>query len=104
MQLATMRTFWLPEQAEVCRPYAERFFETVAEMWRTRSNEIAQTFTEVMFPSVLIEQEIVDRTDRYLSEQNPQPALRRALVEARDTVARALRARACDASAGGMTS
>jgi aminopeptidase N len=101
MQLATMRTFWLPEQAELCRPYAEKFFTTVAELWRTRSNEIAQTFTEVMYPSVLIEQETVDRTDRYLAEEHPQPALRRALIEGRDTVARALRARARDTEAGG---
>ena len=99
MQLATMRTFWMPEQAELCSPYAERFFATVADLWRSRSNEIAQTFTEVMYPSVLIEQETVDRTDRYLAEENPQPALRRALVEGRDTVARALRARTRDAEA-----
>jgi aminopeptidase N len=103
MHLATMRTFWLPEQAELCRPYAERFFATVAKVWRTRSNEIAQTFTELLYPSVLIEQETVDRTDRYLAEENPQPALRRALIEARDTVARALRARACDIKAAGTS-
>jgi aminopeptidase N len=96
MQLATMRTFWLPEQAELCRPYVDRYFDALAGIWRTRSNEIAQTFTELLFPSVLIEQDIVDRTDRYLAEQNPQPALRRSLVESRDTIARALRARACD--------
>src|SRR3954469_10267442 len=96
MQLATMRTFWLPEQAELCRPFVDRYFEALADIWKTRSNEIAQTFTELLYPSVLIEQEIVDRTDRYLAEQNPQPALRRSLVENRDTVARALRARACD--------
>jgi aminopeptidase N len=100
MQLATMRTFWMPEQADLCRPYVERYFDALAEIWRTRSNEIAQTFTELLFPSVLIEQEIVDRTDRYLTEQNPQPALRRSLVESRDTIARALRARACDMEAG----
>jgi aminopeptidase N len=98
MQVATMRTFWLPEQAELCRPYAERFFDTVADVWRSRSNELAQTFTELLYPSVLIEQEIVDRTDRYLAEENPQPALRRALVESRDSVARALRARAWDSA------
>ncbi len=97
MQLATMRTFWLPEQAELCRAFVDRYFDALAGIWRTRSNEIAQTFTELLFPAVLIEQEIVDRTDRYLAEENPQPALRRALVENRDTVARALRARACDA-------
>jgi aminopeptidase N len=100
MQLATMRTFWLPEQAELCRPHAEEFFAKVGEMWKTRTNEIAQTFTEVMYPSVLIEQDIVDRTDRYLAEENPQPALRRALIEGRDTIARALRARARDIEAG----
>src|SRR3954462_12983206 len=91
-----MRTFWLPEQAELCRPFVDRSFAALADIWKTRSNEIAQTFTELLFPSVLIEQEIVDRTDRYLAGRTPQPGLRRSLGESRDTVARALRARACD--------
>jgi aminopeptidase N len=40
----------------------------------------------------------VEQTDRYLSEHDVPPALRRLLLEGRDGVVRALRARARDAA------
>jgi aminopeptidase N len=99
MQIATIRTFWRPEpdQLEVTLPYVERFFEAVSDVWRERSMDSAQTFTELLFPSDVISEDILARVDRFLAEQSPQPALRRMMVEGRDTMARALRARACDA-------
>ena len=102
MQVATMRTFWQPDQLELCRPYAERFFAEIPEVWRTRSRDSSQTIVELLYPSLLVEQETIERTDAFLREQNPQPALRRLLLEARDGVVRALRARERDA-AGGLT-
>ena len=102
MQVATMRTFWRPEpeQQAVTAPYVARFFEAIGDVWRNRSMDSAQTFTELLYPVTAISEETLALTDAYLAEQAPQPALRRLLVEARDTMARALRARACDAAAG----
>jgi aminopeptidase N len=48
----------------------------------------------------VVDQAVIDRTDAYLSEQSPPPALRRLLLEGRDGLVRALQARRCDASAG----
>ena len=98
LQAATMSQFWRYDQVELCRPYVERYFGQIADIWRTRSMDTAHTITEMLYPAVVIEQVIVDRTDRYLAESDPQPALRRMLSEGRDTVARALRARAHDAA------
>ena len=70
------------------------------DVWRQRSMDSAQTFTELLFPATVIEPETIALVDRYLDEQSPQPALRRMLVEGRDTVARALRARALDTQRG----
>jgi len=100
MQVATMRTFWQPDQLELCRPYAERFFAEIPEVWRTRSRDSSQTIVELLYPSLLVEQETIERTDAFLRERNPQPALRRLLLEARDGVVRALRARERDAAGG----
>jgi aminopeptidase N len=99
MAIATMRTFWRPEPAQlaVTLPYVERFFEVVGDVWRERSMDSAQTFTELLFPSEVISEDVLALVDRFLAEEAPQPALRRMMVEARDTMARALRARACDA-------
>jgi len=100
MQVATMRTFWQPDQLELCRPYAERFFAEISDVWRTRSRDSSQTIVEMLYPGLLVEQWTVDRTDSYLRDQDPQPALRRLLLEARDGVVRALRARERDAAGG----
>jgi aminopeptidase N len=98
LQAATMAQFWRYDQVELCRPYIERYFELIGDIWRTRTMDTAHTITEMLYPAVVIEQATVDRTDRYLAESDPQPALRRMLTEGRDSVARALRARAFDAT------
>ncbi len=102
MQVATMRTFWRyePEQLAVTQPYVARYFDAVGEVWRTRSMDSAQTLTELLFPSVVITDDTLAQVDSYLETRSPQPALRRMLVEGRDTLARALRARACDVEKG----
>ena len=102
MQVATMRTFWRPEpaQLEVTQPYVARYFEVVGEVWRTRSMDSAQTFTELLFPTVAISPQTQALVESYLAEQSPQPALRRMMVEAGDTMARAVRARAFDTQRG----
>ncbi len=102
MQVATMRTFWRSEPAQlaVTLPYVSRYFDAVGDVWRTRSMDSAQTLTELLFPTVAISEETLAHVDSYLADQSPQPALRRMLVEGRDTLARALRARACDTERG----
>ncbi|HEX4432303.1 MAG TPA: aminopeptidase N [Frankiaceae bacterium] len=102
MQVATMRTFWRyePEQIEVTKPYVAKYFDAVGDVWRQRSMDSAQTLTELLFPATVISEQTQAAVDQYLAEQSPQPALRRMLVEGRDTLARALRARAYDAQHG----
>ncbi len=102
MQVATMRTFWRyePAQLAVTQAYVPRYFAAVGEVWKTRSMDSAQTLTELLFPSVVVSEETLNQVDTYLAEQSPQPALRRMLVEGRDTMARALRARSFDIQRG----
>ena len=57
---------------------------------------MAQRIIFGMFPVTLCTQATVDRADAYLKETQPGPALRRMLLESRDSLARALRAQAAD--------
>jgi aminopeptidase N len=59
---------------------------------------MAQTFVQAAYPFLVISPETVARTDAYLAEQNPEPALARLLAEGRDGVSRALRAQTKDAA------
>ncbi|NYH51280.1 aminopeptidase N [Nocardiopsis arvandica] len=97
---AVLLGFTEPGQAELYRPYMEKYFEQLAPAWEKWTGEFAQTFAEVVYPSHLVEKETLERTDAYIAEAAPPPALRRLLVEGRAGVERALRARATDIAAG----
>ncbi|GAB3708814.1 aminopeptidase N [Nocardiopsis nanhaiensis] len=97
---ATLLGFTEPSQAELYRPYLDRYFDQLAPAWDKWTGEFAQTFAEVMYPSQLVEEATLERTDSYIAENSPAPALRRLLIEGRAGVERALRARATDIAAG----
>jgi aminopeptidase N len=80
------------EQRELLMPYVERYFESIAEIYDLRTAEMAQQIIEGLYPIAVGGQSTVDATDTYLREQQPGPALRRMLLEGRDSLARALRA------------
>ncbi len=83
--------FWQHGQDELLRPYVDRYVVDLPELWRTRSPEVVSRLTELMFPSTLVEPDVLERTGALL-EQGPD-GLRRLVAEQRDDLARALRAR-----------
>ncbi|MGI8336350.1 aminopeptidase N [Actinomadura scrupuli] len=95
---ATLGGFVHPEQVELLEPYAERYFAEVGRIWADWSSDMAQTFAQGAYPSLVISPDTVTRTDAYLAEEHPEPALARLLAEGRDGVSRALRAQAKDAA------
>ncbi|WP_141582733.1 aminopeptidase N [Actinomadura sp. WMMA1423] len=95
---ATLGGFVEPDQAALLVPYVDRYFAEVGRVWKEWTSDMSQTFAEVAYPFLVIEQSTVDRTDAYIAESDPPAALRRLLSEGRDGVARALRARAKDAA------
>jgi aminopeptidase N len=99
VQAAVLGGFAQPEQVELLTPYVEPYFDSIAELWATRTAEIAQNLVVGLYPTLLVSPAVVERTDAYLSDNDVAPALRRLLLEGRDGVVRALRARARDAAA-----
>ncbi len=104
MQSAVIGGFVQLSQRDLLRPFVDRYFAAINNIWATRTNEIAQNIVSGLYPSLLVEQATIDKTDAFLASGNPVPALRRLLVEARDGVARSLRAQECDRAAGATTS
>ncbi len=98
LQAATMAGFWQPDHVELCRPYVERYFAALPRVWQTRTGEIATAIARDLYPVLLAEQATLDRTDVFLGEAGPEPALRRVLVEKRADVVRAIRACERDAA------
>ena len=97
-QSAIIAGFQQPEHRELLRPYISRYFDVVAPIWERRTHEMAEQVAVGLYPHQLVEPAVIETTDDYLRSQNPPPALRRLIVENRDTMARALRTQAFDRS------
>ncbi|WP_433174566.1 aminopeptidase N [Actinoallomurus sp. CA-150999] len=93
---ATLGGFVDTDDISLLEPYVEKYFAEVARVWSSWSSDMASTFAESAYPFLVIAPATIDRTTAYIDAENPPPALRRLLVEGRDGVARALRAREKD--------
>jgi aminopeptidase N len=94
---ATLDGFVSPDSDELLAPYAQRYFDVVADVWRGWSSDMAQYFAQNAYPSWDVSEEAIAATDAYIERADPPAALRRLLTEGRDDVARALRCRHRDA-------
>lgn len=82
---------------ELLRPFVDQYFAAIEHTWATRTNEIAQQIVVGLYPAMLADADLVNRSDAWMT-QHPDavPALRRLVTENRDAVARALRVQARD--------
>ena len=100
LPLATMRAvtggFWQWGQDALVEPYVERYFGSLAGWWRERSREEALGLANGFFPSTLVRAEIVAATDAALADADLPGPVRRILLEGKDGIERAVRARAAD--------
>jgi aminopeptidase N len=85
--------FWQIESPGLCRDYVEPYFAELPEMWQTRSPHTGRIIAARMYPSVLFEQDILDRTDTFLAQPTLHPGLRRVVLERQDDLRRAVTAR-----------
>ncbi|MGW2743877.1 aminopeptidase N [Streptomyces sp. NPDC001450] len=99
---ATIAGFDQPSQRELTAPYAEKYFAAIERVWQERSIQIGMDVVRGLFPGFQDRQETLDATDAWLTAHaDAAPALRRLVLEARDDLARSLRAQACDTQAAG---
>ncbi|WP_431044451.1 aminopeptidase N [Streptomyces sp. P1-3] len=97
---ATIAGFCQAGQRELLAPYAKRYFAALESVWRERSIEIGMAIVRGLFPALQDDPGTLEATDAWLAEHaDAAPALRRLVSEARDDLARALRAQECDARA-----
>jgi aminopeptidase N len=100
MLQSVMRGFQQPGQDEVLAPFAARYFEALPDVWGDRRLEFSLDFSEEMYPRWIVDRRTVEQTDAALAGDGlPGPA-QRLLLEGKDRILRALRARKRDAAAG----
>ena len=84
------------DQAELASHFVEEYFAMLPEVWANRSNEIAQTLTNGLFPALQINQQMVDRTNAFLKSAEIPFGCKRLVGEGRDGLVRAINAQAAD--------
>lgn len=84
------------DQAELASHFVEEYFAMLPEVWANRSNEIAQTLTNGLFPALQINQQMVDRTNTFLQNAELPFGCKRLVGEGRDGLVRAINAQAAD--------
>jgi aminopeptidase N len=101
---ATMREvlhgFESADQEDLIAPFAPRFFDVVAGIWRNWGPDMALYFVEHGYPRWVITPQAIDAAASFLADNDLPAPLHRMLSEGRDDVARALRCRERDAQAG----
>jgi aminopeptidase N len=88
-----------PGQAELLKPFTERYFAAIRGVWQRRSSEVAQTVVIGLYPSLDISDDGIAAADRFLADPELPPALRRLVLEGRAGIERSLRARRFDGGA-----
>ncbi|MDQ6798286.1 MAG: aminopeptidase N [Actinomycetota bacterium] len=86
-------------QEDLVRPWVGPYFSQLARIWEERPREEAINLISGMFPSVLVDDEVVTAVDTALAGDSLAPPVRRILVEGKDGIERALTARAADRAA-----
>jgi aminopeptidase N len=85
---------------ELLRPFVSRYLAVLASVWTERSFDEANVFTEALYPSHFVDDEVMAQIELALAAGRlPGPAVR-ILREGLDDTRRAQRARTVDAAAG----
>ncbi|OBH81662.1 aminopeptidase N [Mycobacterium scrofulaceum] len=87
-----------PGQHHLLAPFTDRYFEAIPGVWDRRSSEVAQTVVIGLYPHWNISEAGIAAADKFLSDPEVPPALRRLVLEGQAGVKRALRARTFDAA------
>jgi aminopeptidase N len=96
---AALGGFLSADQENLLAPYAPKYFEVVADLWRSWSTDMAQFFAEYGYPLTVVSQKAIDDAAAYLEREDLPAPLRRLIAEGRDDVIRSLRCRERDAQA-----
>jgi aminopeptidase N len=95
---ALLQGFWHPAQLALTEPWVDQFHAAAADVWARRDGEQAREFLLMAYPPHHVSERTLAASDAWLAdESHPAPA-RRLMAEGRDSVARALAARARDAA------
>jgi aminopeptidase N len=102
MLRSIMAGFQQFDQVELEKPYVDRYFENLDPIWKSREIEVALAYARMLYPSVVIGDEVLKKTRDYLAGDAVPGPVRRILMESQDAMERAMRGRMVDAASAAL--
>ena len=97
-RLANIQGFARPLHREMHAKFIDRYFALILDIYNQRSYEDSSTIIDLLYPSYVVSNETLGKTNDWLNSTGKEahPTLRRHVLEAKDSLERALRVQAVD--------
>ena len=97
-RLSAIQGFGRPLHRQLHEAFIDRYFALILDTYNTKSYEVSTSIIDLLYPSYVISQSTLDKTNAWLNGvgKDGHPTLRRHVLEAKDSLERALRVRAKD--------
>ena len=97
-RLSAIQGFARPLHRHLHEAFIDRYFALILDTYNTKSYEVSTSIIDLLYPSYVISQSTLDKTNAWLSGvgKDGHPTLRRHVLEAKDSLERALKVRERD--------
>ena len=98
MRLSAIQGFARPLHRDFHAKFIDRYFGLILDIYNTKSYEDSSNIIDLLFPSYVVSNETLAKTDAWLTStgKDAHPTLRRHVLEAKDSLVRALKVQAAD--------
>jgi aminopeptidase N len=98
MRLSAIQGFARPLHRDFHAKFIDRYFGLILDIYNTKSYEDSSNIIDLLFPSFVVSNETLSKTDAWLTStgKDAHPTLRRHVLEAKDSLVRALKVQAVD--------
>ena len=97
-RLSAIQGFGRPLHRTMHEAFVDRYFALILNTYNTKSYEVSTSIIDLLYPSYVISQSTLEKTNSWLNGpgKDAHPTLRRHVLEAKDSLERALRVRSQD--------
>jgi len=97
-RLSAIQGFARPLHRSIHEAFVDRYFALILDTYNTKSYEVSTSIIDLLYPSYVISQSTLEKTNTWLNGvgKDAHQTLRRHVLEAQESLERALRVRAQD--------
>ncbi len=97
-RVSAMQGFLRPLHRDLTAPFTDRYFNLILDCYNTKSYEVSSKIVDLLYPTYNVSTDVLAKTDAWLNGagKDGHPTLRRHVIEAKESMERALRVRAKD--------